>query len=597
MGQILLLFRLVMGDLRRRPVQAAIFVFVIAVACATLALGMLLGGATGQSYAQVRAATHGPDLMAMPMDTGPAALTDLAPVTRLPGVTGHDGPYPVVFPTMAFNGDNVVAVVEGRTEAFAPIDQPEVTAGSWVRPGGVVIERSFAQALGVRVGDRISLSGHAFPVIGIAVTAAVALFPFAESTPQGGGPSSLAGAIWMTEADVQALASPQLPLSYEENLKLADPDDAAAIQATARSRELNTDLASWTAVAGQDDVLLRNTGETLIVGGWLLGILAFAAVAALLAGRSVEQTRRVGLLKAVGATPGTVAMVLFAEYVFLTLLADALGLAVAWRLGPMVADPSGGLLTTAAQTKPTGTIVESVTFLAVLIAAVAAVAPTLRSAVTTTVDALADAASPPQQELRFGAIARRLPIGLMLGIRLIVRRPNRATLSAITLTITLLAVTATLCYFDQPTDWAATGANPVSWPSDNLTHQAMVAITTTAFVLAGINVLVVTWTTALDAQRPLAIARAIGATPGQVTAGLATAFLLPAVPGALLGTSLGIGVFWVLRTGQNAMTVPSTPALALAVLGVLAATTAFAAIPARIGAMRSVAETLNSQSA
>jgi putative ABC transport system permease protein len=94
----------------------------------------------------------------------------------------------------------------------------------------------------------------------------------------------------------------------------------------------------------------------------------------------------------------------------------------------------------------------------------------------------------------------------------------------------------------------------------------------------------------------LTIARALGATPGQVTAGLATAFLLPAVPGAALGTLLGIGVFWLLRVGNDPMAMPSTPMLTFTVLAVLAATTVLAAIPARIGAMRSVTEALESQS-
>jgi predicted lysophospholipase L1 biosynthesis ABC-type transport system permease subunit len=39
--------------------------------------------------------------------------------------------------------------------APALVDQPEVTQGTWVRPGGVVVERAFAEALGVRVGDRL----------------------------------------------------------------------------------------------------------------------------------------------------------------------------------------------------------------------------------------------------------------------------------------------------------------------------------------------------------------------------------------------------------------------------------------------------------
>ena len=46
-----------------------------------------------------------------------------------------------------------------------------------MRPGGVVIERTFADALGVSVGDRVSLNGKSFAVAGIAVTAAQSPYP------------------------------------------------------------------------------------------------------------------------------------------------------------------------------------------------------------------------------------------------------------------------------------------------------------------------------------------------------------------------------------------------------------------------------------
>jgi len=48
-------------------------------------------------------------------------------------------------------------------------------------------------------------------------------------------------------------------------------------------------------------------------------------VAVLVGGRMAEQTRRVGLLKAIGGTPGLVAAVLLAENLILALIAAAVG--------------------------------------------------------------------------------------------------------------------------------------------------------------------------------------------------------------------------------------------------------------------------------
>ena len=46
-----------------------------------------------------------------------------------------------------------------------------------MRPGGVVLERTFADALGVGAGDRVTLNDRPFRVAGIAVTAASLPYP------------------------------------------------------------------------------------------------------------------------------------------------------------------------------------------------------------------------------------------------------------------------------------------------------------------------------------------------------------------------------------------------------------------------------------
>jgi predicted lysophospholipase L1 biosynthesis ABC-type transport system permease subunit len=74
----------------------------------------------------------------------------------------------------------------------------------------------------------------------------------------------------------------------------------------------------------------------LLSGSWLVGSLAVASIAVLAGGRMADQTRRVGLLKAVGGTPRLVAAVLLAEYVVVALLAAAAGLAAGWLAAPLL---------------------------------------------------------------------------------------------------------------------------------------------------------------------------------------------------------------------------------------------------------------------
>ena len=114
--------------------------------------------------------------------------------------------------------------------------------------------------------------------------------------------------------------------------------------------------------------------------------------------------------------------------------------------------------------------------------------------------------------------------------------------------------------------------------------------------LAVLNAICTAWATVLDARQASALARALGASPGQVTAGRAAAQVLPAVPGVLLGTPLGIGLFDV-AAQRAGVVAPSAWSLAATVLGTLAAIAVLAAIPARVGARRPVSPVLQAESA
>src|SRR5579859_1876197 len=216
MGKFLLVRRLAARDLRRHKTQAALLFLAITVATTVLALGLALSGVTSQPYQQTRAATKGPDVVASLTTPGQAAA-----LIHARGVTAASGPYPVTYALLRVNGRVAGAEAEGRGEAPAAVDQPELTAGRWVRPGGVVIERAFAEALGVSTGDRLTLNGQSFTVAGIAVSAAVAPYPnicysgcslTGYLDGYGIGPRDI-GLVWMTEPAVMKLTSAADPLA------------------------------------------------------------------------------------------------------------------------------------------------------------------------------------------------------------------------------------------------------------------------------------------------------------------------------------------------------------------------------------------------
>jgi hypothetical protein len=64
----------------------------------------------------------------------------------------------------------------------------------------------------------------------------------------------------------------------------------------------NPYLLPWQLINRQGGLLVRNEQRIFFIGSWLLGPLAVGSLAILVGGRMAEQKRRVGPLKAVGAT-------------------------------------------------------------------------------------------------------------------------------------------------------------------------------------------------------------------------------------------------------------------------------------------------------
>ncbi len=623
MGRVWLLGRLVGRDLRGRPGSAALLVLAITAATATLSLGLVLHDVTNLPYLQTRAATRGPDVVAQlgglgrgaggPSASGQARTeTQVRALTHAPGVTAHSGPYPVASAFVRFRGLSAPVELEGRAQAPAAVEQPKVTAGTWVRPGGVVVERTFAEALGVGVGDRVTLDGRAFRVAGIAVTAADLPYPNLCYSAGGGcvfdapynGRVPLAAAVglaWVTEPDARRLASAQAPLYYFLNLKLKNPATAPAFASRYGAPPSSPYLIPWQAIQTGSGLLVQDEQQVLSPGALLVGLLAMASVAVLAVGRMAERTRRVGLLKAVGGTPETVAVTLLAENLVLALVAAAAGLAIG-RLGaPLIASPGAALVGSPGAPSLTLHDAGLVVGVAFFVALAGTLPPTIRGARTSTVSALATVsystgARPPRRHGGLIALSARLPVPLLLGLRLVARRPRRALLSTASVAVTAAGIVAILAFHTTVRLKTAGLSHGLGNPVVDRDEQMLLVLTVVLVALTVLNAICAAWATVLDARQASALARALGASPQQVTAGIAAAQVLPAVPGVLLGIPLGIGLFATAAQGAGVV-VPPAPWLAAAVLGTLVAVAVLAAIPARVGARRSVIVILRSERA
>ncbi|MGV9776434.1 FtsX-like permease family protein [Streptosporangium sp. NPDC003464] len=467
----------------------------------------------------------------------PADLAQLQALASAPGVVAHSGPFPYTQVRVNTGSVTLPTWVQGRAAATAAVDQSMVVRGSWVREGGAVLEASFAGALGVDVGDRIALDNRPYQVAGVAITAASAPYPkvclapcrfdsaFAALTerppkPPPGTPDTFfvgqAGMIWLTEAETRGLARYPESLGHLINLKLTGQAEAEAFSAAHHGRRINEPaLVTWQEVLEGHAKVAENVQRALLVAAWLLGLLALSSAVVLVGGRMADQMRRVGLLKAVGGTPGLVAVVLLAVNLAVALLAALAGLAAGRLTAPLLVEPGAGLLGTADTVPLTPAAVGLVIAAALAIAGLATFMPAVRAARISTVRALADSQRPPRRTSWLITLSARLPVPLLLGMRLAARRPRRTLLNVAGIAISVTGIVAAL----------AAGANRYleATPGDDprlAMTRVLAPIVIMLVVQAAANAICIIWATALDTARPLALARALGATPGQVSVGL-----------------------------------------------------------------------------
>jgi putative ABC transport system permease protein len=315
--------------------------------------------------------------------------------------------------------------------------------------------------------------------------------------------------------------------------------------------------------------------------------LALASVAVLVGGRLAEQTRRVGLIKAEGGTSWLVAVVLMFEHVLVALGAAAVGLGDGWLAAPLIDSAGAGLLGAASAPSLTGPTIASVVAFALAIAIVATHSgrrsvPRVKS----TVAALNDSARTPRRSETAIRLSAHLPAPLLLGVRLAIRRPRRLLLNTLSIAVTTSGLVTVMTYH----------ATAGKWLADPGVTEATTVVSAMLIVLAAVNATFIAWATALDARHTAALARALGATPDQITAGLAAAQLVPALFGALLGLPGGIALYRIPKTGGTT-TLPSPLGLLALVTVILLVIAILSLVPTRIGLRRPVAEALQTETA
>ena len=324
------------GGLSGRRVQTMVIglVLLISTAASTLALGLLVD--SNAPFDHAFAAQHGSEVTA----TAQATTAQLAATAHLPGVTAAAGPFPEttiaakipVKPPPGQSGPpgggflQTQLTVVGRPSPVGPVDDLTLESGHWpTQPGQVVL--GDVHGPGEQIGAQITVTG-------VSGSPHLTIVGFATSITQ-------TAQAWVLPSEVAALRAPGTPGASQMLYRFSS---------AATSSQINADIASVRAalppgsVLGAESYLTVKLQDTDSIAPWVPFIVAFGViglvmsaliVANVVSGAVVAGTRRIGVLKSIGFSPGQVV----ASYVIQVAVPALLGCVVGVVAGNLLSVP------------------------------------------------------------------------------------------------------------------------------------------------------------------------------------------------------------------------------------------------------------------
>ena len=433
------------GGLSGRRVQTMVIglVLLISTAASTLALGLLVD--SNAPFDHAFAAQHGSEVTT----AAQATTAQLAATAHLPGVTAAAGPFPEAnvtanIPVTPNAGESgcpggctfqTQLTVVGRPSPGGPVDDLTLTSGHWPTQQDQVV-------LGGTRGPQEQI-GTQITVTGVPGSPKLTIVGFATSITQ-------TAQAWVLPSEVAALRTHGTPDVSQMLYRFSS---------ASTSSQINADIASVRAalppgsVLGAQSYLTVKLQDTNSIAPWVPFIVAFAViglvmsaliVANVVSGAVVAGTRRIGVLKSIGFSPGQVV----ASYVIQVAVPAFLGCVIGVVAGNLLSVP---LLSQTAQVYGVGALavpvwVDVAVPLAMLgLAGLAAVLFALRAGRMSAVQAIATGRAPRPKH---GYAAHRvlgqgpwgrLPRPVTIGLAGPFARPTR---TAITLAAILFGVVA-----------------------------------------------------------------------------------------------------------------------------------------------------------
>jgi putative ABC transport system permease protein len=577
------LVRLAFAGIPSRLLASVLTILLCSAAAATIVLALEVGATARDPWQRTFTAANGAHVLA-----NVPSRADARAIAALPGVAERDEPVPIAATSVARSGGTDRLQLAGLP-ARPRVNTPVRTAGEELREEGIVLERSFADALGLEVGTplRLAVAGGPIelPILGTAISPSQPRYP--RSNP---------GLSWVTRATLERIEPDRSRWYWTQAIRLTNAAAAPAFAARATA-SLPAGSASVVTWEDQREEALRDaqpigiilTTYTIV----LLGVV-FAVVAILVGARASAQHREIGLLKAVGLTPRQVTAVFALESAALGLIAVVIGFAIGALLAPRLAAPAAetmlGSPTTAAN--PWHLLVASIPLLLVLIGS--ARSSTRRATRFSALHAIqAGTPAPAPRSRLVRTIARAsLPIPLALGLKDLLARRHRAIRLAGAIAVTGAAIVFAISMK------ASLDAQPTGEISDVPDELPVLVYTLDAvlILITATTLVAIALLSVRERIRDYGVLKAVGLTPREISSSLVSAHAAVGLLAALLSIPVGTGLYVIVYgiAGGSAEDRVIAPWwwLALVPIGTVLMVVAATSLPARLATRIPTADAL-----
>jgi putative ABC transport system permease protein len=403
------LVRVVGAGMARRRVQALVIGLATLLAVTASVLGGSLLVASRAPFDRAFARQHGAQLTAQ-FDAAKVTRAQVSATAQAAGADAVAGPFPTASPVMGIGGQAVAPLaVAGRATPGGAVDRVDLTEGRWVRRTGEIVV-SADTGPGVGLGRQLT-----FPALpGSPTLTVVGVARSVSRTADG----------WVLPSQIPALTASGTADGYQMLYRFphaATPAEVAHDRAAVTSAVPGGSLSGAQSWLSTRQIATRSTSlfvPFLVAFGVLGLVMSVLVVGNVVAGAVATGLRRIGVLKAVGCTPGQVVRACAAQALLPAVAGALLGTVTGQLLaGPLLSDTENAYGTAGLGVEVWLDVAVAGGVLAVV--AVTACASAWRAGRLRTVDALAVGRTPaPGRGRRAAGLAARLPLPRPLGLGL-----------------------------------------------------------------------------------------------------------------------------------------------------------------------------------